>query len=233
VERNTIDGGNILTLKNSKMRRLNFLFLIFIWTSCAKNPSMNYDKMSSINLFKTYITGDFNNQAQIDQEIKSGNQIHPLAVHVNRVFDSKLKNAPKVNGFWILEESYYTKPGQTVVEEKPYLFLFEAAEDGKVKLTPYTLPKDKPTSYFKNSNVGITIDFNTIQPSPTFKPAYYLREGNLFKLNAPNELPNGMRFTLIETITVKSLEVMELLEKDGKSLTPYSTPILYDRVSKL
>jgi hypothetical protein len=186
--------------------------------------------MSSIDLFKRYIVGDFNNQRQVDEEVKNGKQTHPLAIHVNRIFDAKMTNKPKVNGFWILEESYYTKPGQSIVEDKPYLFLFEAAEDDRIKLTPYTLPKDQPTSWYKNSNPSLTLDFLNLTPSPTFKSAYYIRDNNEFKLNAPNELPNGMKFTLIETISAEELVVMELLEKDGKSLTPYSTPIVYDRV---
>ncbi|MFZ1524470.1 MAG: hypothetical protein WAT22_06605 [Saprospiraceae bacterium] len=39
-----------------------------------------------------------------------------------------------------------------------------------------------------------------------------------------------MKFTLIETISATQLIVMELLEKDGRRLTPYETPIVYDRV---
>ncbi|MBK7633752.1 MAG: hypothetical protein IPJ13_05220 [Saprospiraceae bacterium] len=68
------------------------------------------ENMSSIDLFKTYIIGDFNNDSQITEELKSGKQIHPKAIHVNRVADHRIINAPKVNGFWILEESYYIKP---------------------------------------------------------------------------------------------------------------------------
>jgi hypothetical protein len=187
-------------------------------------------KMRSIDLFKTYITGDFNNDRQIAEEIKSGKQLHPKAVHVNRIADHRILNAPKVDGFWILEESYYTKPGQSQVEVKPYLFLFEAAEDGKVKLTPFALPKDMDVNLVKNENASLKFDFNTISPSPSFKPAFYTRKDDKFYINAPNDLPNGMKFTLIETISSTQLIVMELLEKDGKKLTPYETPIVYDRV---
>jgi len=38
-----------------------------------------------------------------------------------------------------------------------------------------------------------------------------------------------MKFTLIETLGKTRLIVMELLEKEGKRLTPYDTPIIYDR----
>lgn len=186
--------------------------------------------MRSIDLFKQYITGDFNNQAQIDAEIKAGNQIHPYAVHVNRIADHRISNAPSVDGFWILEESYYTKPGSTEVEIKPYLFLFEAAENDQVKLTPYTIPDDLDKKIVRNDNPDVAFDYLKIKPSPTFKPAYYTRKGDKFLLHAPNDLPNGMKFTLTETISADRLIVMELLEKDGKRLTPYDKPIVYDRV---
>ena len=188
------------------------------------------ENMSSIDLFKTYIIGDFNNDSQITVELKSGKQIHPKAIHVNRVADNRIINAPKVNGFWILEESYYIKPEKKEIEVKPYLFLFEAAEDGKIKLTPYALPKDIDVNLVKNDNPSLKFDYNTISPSPSFKPAFYTRKDDKFYINAPNDLPNGMKFTLIETISATQLIVMELLEKDGRRLTPYETPIVYDRV---
>jgi hypothetical protein len=186
--------------------------------------------MRSIDLFKTYITGDFNNKNQIGLEKSSGNQVHPLAIHVNRVADHIIDHKPTVDGFWILEESYYTKPGAMDVEVKPYLFLFESAEKNMVKLTPYTLPKEMDVKQITNDNPNLRFDFNELKPSSSFKPAYYKREGNVFTIHAPNDLANGMKFTLIETITANQLSVMELLEKDGKRITPYNTPILYDRI---
>lgn len=202
------------------------LVLIMSCTSMKNNP----DKMKSIDLFKKYITGDFDNKRQIAEEIKKGNQIHPLAVHVNRIADHRIKNVPKVDGFWILEESYYTKPGQVEVEIKPYLFLFEAHGTDQIKLTPYTLPENLDKKEIKNDNPKLSFDFNQLKPSSSFKPAFYTRKDNKFYINAPNDLPNGMKFTLIETISSTQLIVMELLEKEGKRLTPYDTPIVYDRV---
>lgn len=185
--------------------------------------------MSSIELFKQYITGDFDNQRQITQQIKAGRQIHPFAVHVNRVADHRILNAPKVNGFWILEESYYTKPGESEIEVKPYLFLFESVDGDKVKLTPYTMPEHIDKKTIRNDNDSLVFDYRDLKPSASFKPAFYERKGNTFTIFAPNDLPNGMKFTLIETINADRLEVMELLEKDGQRLTPYDTPIIYDR----
>jgi hypothetical protein len=210
--------------------KIQGFIILFLLTVSCNTLKKDFSTMKSIDLFKICITGDFNNRRQIDEQLKSGKQIHPLAIHVNRVADHKIINGPNINGFWILEESYYTKPGSDSIETKPYLFLFEKAEDNKVKLTPYTLPPQIDLKSVRNDNDNLRFDFNGIRPSPSFKPAFYIREGNSFKLNAPNELPNGMKFTLTETITTDQLIVMELLEKDGKRLTPFNTPIVYDRI---
>jgi len=210
--------------------KIQGFIILFLLTVSCNTLKKDFSTMKSIDFFKICITGDFNNRRQIDEQLKSGKQIHPLAIHVNRVADHKIINGPNINGFWILEESYYTKPGSDSIETKPYLFLFEKAEDNKVKLTPYTLPPQIDLKSVRNDNDNLRFDFNGIRPSPSFKPAFYTREGNSFKLNAPNELPNGMKFTLTETITTDQLIVMELLEKDGKRLTPFNTPIVYDRI---
>jgi len=189
--------------------------------------------MSSIDFFRTCISGDFDNAAQVEVQRSAGLQIHPYAMHINRVFDTRMKHAPYTKGFWILEESYYVPPGSNKVDIKPYLFLFEPEGKDQIKLTPYTLPPGLEPPSVRNDRDDLSIDFLEIRPSPTFKPAFYTRKGNQFTLHAPNDLPGGMRFTLIETIDAQRLEVMELLEKDGKRLTPYATPILYDRKSGL
>jgi hypothetical protein len=186
--------------------------------------------MALIDLFETCITGDFDNQQQVDAELKAGKQIHPLAKHVNRNANSKIRNAPQRPGFWLLEESYYTTPGKDM-SIKPYLFFFEPLGTDKVQLRVYQLPADVPVASIRNDNTSLFFDYNTLKPSPTFKGAEYTyapSEGT-FSTRSLNDLGNGMRFTLIERFTKDRLEVMELLEKDGKKLTSYDTPILYDR----
>lgn len=227
----------MLIAQNHKKMSKNWKFkIIIIWvvicSAACRTSKDNYSKMRSIDLFKIYITGDFHNKKQIEAENKAGKQIHPLAIHVNRVCDQIIDNRPSIDGFWILEESYYTKPGTDIVDIKPYLFLFEYAEDEKVKLTPYTIPKEIDVKSVRNDNKALRFDYNKISPSPSFKPAYYTRDGNFFRVNAQNDLPNGMKFTLTETITPTQLIVMELLEKDNVRLTPYDTPIIYYRIRK-
>lgn len=187
-------------------------------------------KTTLIDIFKTYITGQFDNSKQVVQEITQGKQIHPLAIHVNAVANSKIINLPKdVKGFFLLEESYYQYPNK-LLELKPYLFYFEE-ENNAIHLKVYQLPKELKKEDIRNDNANLKFDFTTLQLSPTFKGATYNYSPThkSFSTKSVNNLPNNMTFTLIETFTKNQLQVMELLEKDGKSLTAYVTPILYDR----
>jgi hypothetical protein len=189
------------------------------------------NQLSDFELYKTYIQGDLDNIEQINAEVKAGKQIHPYAKHVNSLLDAKIKNLPKdYNGFYILEESYYTYPNKPM-EEKPYLFWFEKTGKGEIRLHSLQIPKNIDKKDLKNDNKKLSLNYADLKDSPTFKPAIYTRTANGFYIKAPVDLPNGMKFTLEETIGKESFEVMELLEKGGKSLTPYSTPIIYKRIN--
>jgi hypothetical protein len=212
-------------------RIFSFILLVILTSHCKIPNTINKKNMRAIDLFKTYITGDYDNTQQVADEKKAGKQIHPLAKHVNRIANSKIKNLPDtLNGFFLIEESYYTYEGKPT-EIKPFLFFFEDFEADKVRLHVYQLPKDLPKEQVTNANKDLFFDYKTLQPSPTFgKAIYQFSNGDTFTTNSPNELPNKMRFTLIEKFTPNRLEVMELLEKDGKRLTPYDTPIIYNRL---
>jgi hypothetical protein len=212
-----------------RMTSLKFLGLICVIAACS--PKMN-TKISDFDLYKTYIQGDLDNKEQIEAEIKAGKQIHPYAKHVNRLFDGKIKNLPNnYNGFYILEESYYTYPDKPT-EIKPYLFWFEKTESGQVRLHSLQIPKEWDKKDVRNDNPNFMLEYKDLQESPTFKPAIYTRTDNGFYIKAPIDLPNGMKFTLEETISKDYFEVMESLEKDGKLLTPYTTPIMYKRIKR-
>lgn len=199
----------------------------FVVASCS--PKMK-SKLSDFELYKTYIQGDLDNLEQINAEIKADKQIHPYAKHVNRLLDAKIKNLPvNHNGFYILEESYYTYPNKPM-EVKPYLFWFEKTNKGQIKLHSLQLPKGIDKKDLKNDNKKLSLNYADLVDSPTFKPAIYSKTEKGFYIKAPVDLPNGMKFTLEETIGKETFEVMELLEKGGKSLTPYSTPIIYKRI---
>lgn len=189
--------------------------------------------MDTYLLFKQIITGDFDNGKQIELEKNNGNQIHPFAKHVNRVFDEKITGLPQNNGadnFWVLEESYYTYPNKPT-EVKPYLFNFSRYEQNKIKLTVYQIPKEWKKEDCRNDNSEFKLKYEELVPSSTFKGAIYTynEKEKAFETNSVNELGNGMTFTLTETLSLKQLIVMELLQKEGKRITPYNTPIIYDR----
>jgi hypothetical protein len=205
------------------------LYTLFLLVATACNTTKNLSKMTAYAYFKDVLCGTFDNSNQVEAERKAGKQIHPKAKHVTALVDPKIKNLPSdLNGYFILEESYYTYEGKPM-EIKPYLFFIEPVSDSQIKLSSYTMPTDIPKADIRNDNTKFSLDFKAISVSKTFKPAIYTLADGTFTVNHPTDLGNGMTFTLIETLTKNRLEVMELLEKNGKRLTPYETPIIYDR----
>ncbi len=210
------------------MKKVSLLLITAsLFASCS--PKIK-SQLSDFELYKTYIQGDLDNIEQINAEIKAGKQIHPYAKHVNRLLDSKIKNLPpNYNGFYILEESYYTYPNK-LMEEKPYIFWFEKTNKGEIRLHSLQIPKGIDKKSLKNDNKKLSLNYADLVDSQTFKPTIYRKKNNGFYIKAPVVLPNDMKFTLEETIGKESFEVMELLEKGGKSMTPYTTPIIYKRI---
>lgn len=207
-----------------KKTLLSFTLLLICCISLAqKNKSL-------LARFQEYITGDFDNSAQVIEEIKLGKQIHPLAIHVNRLANEKIKNIPSnLKGFFILEESYYLLEGKPI-DLKPYLFLFEERTEGIIHLTTYQLSGIKKES-IRNDNNALAFEFNLLVASPTFKGADYTWNvaDKTFNTLSPHELGNGIKFTLTEKLAKQQLDVLEQVEKDGKLLTAWNTPIIYKR----
>jgi hypothetical protein len=216
-----------IMLKTARNLALATLFLCVACQTFAQQKAI----MKPFDLYKQYIQGDLDNREQIAEERKAGKQIHPFAKHVNRLADSKITNKPaNYQGFYILEESYYVypdKPQDTVV--KPYLFWF-IEENGAVKLHSMELPKTIAPKDIRNDNAALTLDYNDLKLSPSFKPATYSfnAASESFSIKSVNEFPGGT-FTLEETIAKETFTVMELLIRDGKPVTPYSMPIIYKR----
>jgi len=201
-----------------------------LWPVMAASAQETSNGKALLNRFKEYITGDFDNSRQVMAEMKAGKIIHPLAIHVNRVADDKVINQPAdLNGFFILEESYYLTSGKTM-ESKPYLFLFTLQSKGIIHLTTFQL-NNYTKEELRNDNTVLKFDYKTLIPSPTFQGADYTWNPHKksFSTVSVNELGNGLRFTLSETFTSKTLQVMELMEKNGQRLTSYETPIFYER----
>ena len=209
---------------------MKFIQLISLLLLIGLQSSAQNNSGKLLNRFKQYITGDFDNANQVMEELKAGKVIHPLAIHVNRVADEKVINKPaNLEGFFLLEESYYLTEGKPS-EAKPYLFLFSKANNDVIHLTTYQLNGDKKEALI-NDNTSLQFNYDSLVLSPTFKGADYRwnAKDKTFSTVSVNELGNQMRFTLSETFSAKTLWVMELLEKDGKSLTAYSTPIRFER----
>ncbi len=206
------------------------LVVLLSGSGCSSSKPLQ-KPVKLIDLFREVITGDFDNSKQVAAEISAGRQLHPSARHVNRVADAKIDNLPAdLNGFFVLEESYYEYPGKPA-DIKPYLFFFSAETDTSIRLIVYQLPADPDKKMIRNDNAALRLDYALLKPSPTFKGARYIYHpaAGTFTTNTSNELGNGMRFTLIETLSKQQLIVMELLEKNGQRLTPYDTPLVYDR----
>jgi hypothetical protein len=209
---------------------MKFIQLISLLLLIGLQSSAQNNSGKLLNRFKQYITGDFDNANQVMEELKAGKVIHPLAIHVNRVADEKVINKPaNLEGFFLLEESYYLTEGKPS-EAKPYLFLFSKANNDVIHLTTYQLNGYKKEA-LRNDNTSLQFNYDSLVLSPTFKGADYRwnAKDKTFSTVSVNELGNQMRFTLSETFSAKTLWVMELLEKDGKSLTAYSTPIRFER----
>ncbi len=207
-----------------KVIKIMFALVLFSSTLQAQKQSL------LLKRFQHYITGDFDNSKQVVAEIKAGKQIHPLAVHVNRFANDKVKNIPaSLKGFFIIEESYYLMEGKQL-DLKPYLFLFEEKEGEIIRLTTFQLTDIKKEKV-RNDNAELVFDYTKLLPSPTFKGADYTWNtiDKTFNTVSPNDLGNGMKFTLTEKFTKKQLRVLEQVEKDGKLLTTWNTPIIYNR----
>jgi hypothetical protein len=187
--------------------------------------------LSQLERFKQCIVGDFNNDAQIEQEKAAGRVIHARARHVNRILDDKIDHIPPdLKGFFLLEESYYIQPDGST-KEVPHLFLFQETENGEVQLVSFENPPDVPLHDLRNDNDQLRFDYRTLKPS-FFKPmTYHYNEATgEFTGTSVNPLPGGKEFTLDEVITTDRLQVVECMRIDGVVQGYSDQPILYDRV---
>lgn len=184
-----------------------------------------------IELFKEILIGDLDNSEQIAAEKAEGQQLHPYAKHVTRDCTHIVKNKPNnLHGIYILEESYYTYPGKET-EIKPLIFFVEPDGENSVRLHSMKVPTRLDPAEVVNSNDELYFDYDELEANERFKSALYqYHEGDYFTVNHPCDFGNGLKFTLIETLTKDYLQVMELLEKDGQQLTPYDTPLMYRRI---
>ena len=111
------------------------------------------------------------------------------------------------------------------------IFLFWPQLNGSVAITAYSPPSDVPVQALRNNNTALRLNFAKMVKSPDFNTATYTYDANTksYHLDATTPIPNGI-FRLTETITAFQLTVLEDVVIDGRSVMPYHTPIVYDRV---
>lgn len=181
--------------------------------------------------FTQILCGTLDNQAQIDREKKAGKQVHPYAKHVTAICDHKIINRPEGHeGLYILEESYYIYPGKEEVELKPLLFYMRSDGKNKALLQSVQIPERLEKVEVTNDNKELVLDFKELSIRNFGVAEYTLHEEGYFTVDHKANMGNGITFQLIETLSDKGLDVMELVKKDGIKITPYDTPIEYRRV---
>ncbi len=181
--------------------------------------------------FTDILCGTLDNQAQVYQERRDGHQIHPYARHVTAICDHKILNRPADHpGLYILEESYYVKPGSEMMELKPLLFYMRSDGFSKALLNSVQIPEYISKEEARNDNQYLKMDFKDLKLRNFGTAEYELQEDGSFKVDHQADMGGGITFRLIETLSPSGLNVMELVHKDGIKITPYDTPIEYRKV---
>ncbi len=180
--------------------------------------------------FTDILCGTLDNKAQIEAEKKAGEQVHPYAKHVTDLFSHRVLNRPKKHeGIYVLEESYYTYPGEET-SIKPLLFYLRSDGKRKVFLQSVQIPERFNLEDATNANEAFVLDYNELSIRPFGIAEYALMETDEFTTNHIGVVGQGITFQLTETLSGHQLSVMEILRKDGVNLTPYDTPIIYKKI---
>lgn len=179
--------------------------------------------MNTLEQFINLLCGDFDNKEQL-----KSNCTLPLAAHVNRVCNDKIKHLPEdFKGYFVIEESYYTTNDRTTY--LPHLFLFTLNDAGKVQLNSYEIPSDVSKENFKNDNPDLIMDYETLEPSAKFNPMVYEQSGSSFKGKSVSDFGHGLIFTLEEETSPDGLIVKETFMREGKRTFGFDEPLIYKR----
>lgn len=179
--------------------------------------------------FMSLLTGVFTNQEQFEEATKQGLEL-PFAKHVNTICNDKIKNLPlNFQGFFMIEESYYTQHDHT--NASSHIFLF-TQENDTVILTSY----DIPTPYTKQNftyEIIDSIDYRCLKVSEKFTPAVYRYENGVWEGGSVSMFTPVLKFTLFERFSKEQLEVSETMEVNGKRTFGFDVPIIYKRVDEI
>lgn len=183
----------------------------------------------AMDLFKEILCGDLDNREQVKNERSRGRQVHPYAKHITRVCDHMIRNRPSDHeGMYILEESYYSYPGQDM-QIKP-LFFYVKERGDTILLHSVAVPERLDPAEVINANTDLYFDFEELHIKESFGAAEYVMVENIFfTVNHPCDFGGGITFRLVETLHKDGLSVMEITKKDGVMITPYDTPLQYKK----
>lgn len=185
--------------------------------------------MTVLDVFVKNLCGTFNNDEQIESELKKGEVKHPYAKHINGICNDKIKNLPKdFKGYFVIEESYYKQGNFTNI--LPHLFLFTLNEDNKVVLTSYELPEGVKKEDFRNDNESLTMDYNDLIVSEKFTPMVYDESDGVFTGESISHFSPVTKFELKERIEDSTLYVSEVFYKNDKITFGFVDPLIYKRI---
>lgn len=185
--------------------------------------------MKNLELFLSYLCGEFNNDEQINKELEEGKVTHPKAKHITGICNDKIKNLPRgFHGFFVIEESYYEQGNFKNILS--HLFLFTEDKEGNVVLTSYDLPKGISKEDFRNDNESLVMDYNELQISEKFTPMTYTFKDNGFEGESISHFTPETTFKLKERTEDRTLYVSEIFEKNGKVTFGCVNPIIYKKI---
>lgn len=183
--------------------------------------------MNYLKDFIRILSGNFDNHEQFKEMQNNGAVSFPFAKHINTVCNDKIMDLPQnFEGYFLLEESYYTTNGNT--HASPHLFLFTEEDDG-VKLTSYEMPTGYNKDSFTYDQLN-PIDYNSLTVSQKFTPAIYKQNNGIWEGGSVSMFSPILKFTLYERFSEEQLEVSESMELNGKRTFGYDEPIIYKRV---
>lgn len=123
--------------------------------------------MKTLQTFIDFLCGEFDNIGQYNRELVNHQRIHPLARHVNTIMNERIVNLPMYyEGYFILEESYYTIDDKT--NAQPHIFEFHLNDANNVVLTSYDIPQEYTKDTFKADNPNVKLDYQQLQISTKF-----------------------------------------------------------------
>ena len=182
--------------------------------------------MTELENFVELLSGSFDNSRQLRELESEGITDFPAARHQNRVCNQKIEGLPEgFEGFFLVEESYYTVKGYT--RASAHLFLF-TQEGESIKLTSYQLPEGCDKGNFTYESMG-RVQYRELKVSEKFTPVYYTRRGDTWEGGSVSMFSPVLKFTLAERLSPEVLEVSETMEMNGRRTFGYDRPILYRR----